>query len=116
MKISTAAILLSLSGASAYSVTRSSLRSLGQKTVKVSSPSRSVEPQMKMEDFGLFGGTGIGFDDLWGGEQCISEVGLENRLNQDGLRYKMNRTPEEEVDGWTSFQRSQSTFLSSEKP
>lgn len=46
-------------------------------------------------DFGLFGGTGIGFDDLWGGEECISEVGLENRLNKDGLRYKMNRTDKE---------------------
>ncbi|CAJ1965673.1 unnamed protein product [Cylindrotheca closterium] len=99
MKISTAAILLSLYGASAYSVTRSSLRSLGQKTVKASSPSRSVDPQMKMEDFGFFTNSGIGFDDLWGGEECISEVGLENRLNKDGLRYKMNRTPEEEVDG-----------------
>ena len=49
MKISTAAILLSLSGASAYSVTRSSLRTLGQKTVKVNTPTRTVEPQMKME-------------------------------------------------------------------
>jgi len=50
---------------------------------------------MKMEDFGLFGGSGIGFDDLWGGEECISEVGLEKRLNKDGLRYKMNRTDKE---------------------
>ena len=46
-------------------------------------------------DFGLFSGTGIGFDDLWNGEQCISEVGLENRLNQDGLRYRLNRTQKE---------------------
>ena len=52
MKLSTAVVVLSLSGASAYSVTRSSLRSLGQKTVSVKSPSRSVEPQMKMEGKG----------------------------------------------------------------
>jgi len=95
MKLSTTAIILSLSGASALSVTRSSLRSLGQKTVKVNGPSRKVEPQMKMEDFGLLGGSGIGFDDLWGGEECISEAGLERRLNKDGLRFKMNRTQKE---------------------
>ena len=46
-------------------------------------------------DFGFFSNTGIGFDDLWGGEECISEVGLEKRLNKDGLRYKMNRTDKE---------------------
>jgi len=50
---------------------------------------------MKMEDFGLFKGTGIGFDDLWDGEEVISEVGLENNLNAAGLRYRLNRTPEE---------------------
>jgi hypothetical protein len=43
----------------------------------------------------LFKGTGIGFDDLWGGELCISEVGLEKRLNEDGLRYRLNRTVKE---------------------
>eukprot|EP00980_Cylindrotheca_fusiformis_P012684 scaffold3103_cov136-Cylindrotheca_fusiformis.AAC.22 len=95
MKLSAAVIVLSLSGASAYSVTRSSLRSLGQKTVKANSPSRSVEPQMKMEDFGFFRGTNFGFDDIWGGQECISEVALEKRLNKDGLRYKMNRTDKE---------------------
>lgn len=47
-------------------------------------------------DFGFFEG---GFEDIWLGEPCISEVGLEKTLNRDGLRYKMNRTPEEEVDG-----------------
>jgi hypothetical protein len=46
-------------------------------------------------DFGLFKGTGIGFDDLWEGNQVISEVGLENTLNKDGLRYRMNRTKKE---------------------
>ena len=46
-------------------------------------------------DFGLLGGSGLGFDDLWDGEECISERGLERRLNKDGLRFKMNRTPKE---------------------
>ena len=46
-------------------------------------------------DFGLFSGTKYGFDDLWGDAECISEVGLEKRLNKDGLRYKMNRTDKE---------------------
>jgi hypothetical protein len=46
-------------------------------------------------DFGLFSGSKIGFDDLWGGQECISEVGLEKRLNQDGLRYRLNRTEKE---------------------
>lgn len=46
-------------------------------------------------DFGFLKGTGIGFDDLWGGEEVISEAALERRLNKDGLRFRMNRTPEE---------------------
>jgi hypothetical protein len=46
-------------------------------------------------DFGLFTGTKIGFDDLWGGEEVICETALEARLNKDGLRFRMNRTPEE---------------------
>jgi len=50
---------------------------------------------MKMEDFGFLKGSGLGFEDLWGDNEAISEVGLENRLNKDGLRFKMNRTPEE---------------------
>jgi hypothetical protein len=50
---------------------------------------------MKMEDFGFMKGSGLGFEDLWGDNEAISEVGLERRLNQDGLRFKMNRTPEE---------------------
>jgi len=50
---------------------------------------------MKMEDFGLLKNSGIGFEDLWGGEEVISEAALEKRLNKDGLRFRMNRTPEE---------------------
>jgi len=86
---------LAVSGASAYSVNRSTIRSLGQKSLGSSSGGRRVGASMRMEDFGLFKGTGIGFDDLWGGNEAISEVGLEKRLNKDGLRFKMNRTPEE---------------------
>jgi len=48
-----------------------------------------------MEDFGLFKGTKLGFDDNWQGDASISEVGLEKVLNKDGLRYKMNRTAKE---------------------
>lgn len=50
---------------------------------------------MKMEDFGFFKGTGIGFDDLWEGNEVISEAALEKRLNKDGLRYRLNKTQKE---------------------
>merc|ERR1712087_222310 len=91
-----ATVLLAIAGADAYSQpTRGSLRQLGQKTVSMNGPSRNVGASMKMEDFGLLDKSGIGFDDLWDYNECISEVGLEKRLNADGLRYKMNRTPEE---------------------
>lgn len=40
-------------------------------------------------------GTKLGFGDLWDGEECISETALERRLNQDGLRFRMNRTEKE---------------------
>lgn len=46
-------------------------------------------------DFGFLKGTGIGFGDLWDGEPVISEAALEKELNKDGLRFRMNRTPEE---------------------
>jgi len=51
MKVSSAAVVLALaSGASAYQQpTRSTLRSLGQKSVSVSGPSRNVGSSMKME-------------------------------------------------------------------
>jgi len=50
---------------------------------------------LRLSDFGIFKGSGIGFDDLWEGNEVISEVGLENRLNQDGLRYRLNKTKSE---------------------
>jgi len=95
MKLSSA-ILLSVSGVAAYQQpSRSSIRSLGQKTVSVQGPARINGNTMKMEDFGLLEGTGIGFEDLWGGEEVICETALEKRLNKDGLRFRMNRNPEE---------------------
>ncbi len=97
MKCSAAAIVLAASGASAYSVNRSTIRQLGQKNVAAQS-TRRVGSSMKMEDFGLFKNTGIGFEDIWDGQEVISEVGLENRLNQDGLRYRLNRTQKEAAE------------------
>lgn len=94
MKCSAAAIVLAASGASAYSVNRSTIRQLGQKNVAAQS-TRRVGSSMKMEDFGLLKKTGIGFEDIWDGQEVISEVGLENRLNEDGLRYRLNRTQKE---------------------
>lgn len=88
-------------GASAYTVNRSTIRSLGQKNVGSTAPrSRARSNEMKMEDFGFLKGTLYSFDDTWVGDgaECISEVGLENALNKDGLRYKMNKTPEEAAD------------------
>merc|ERR1719384_1652470 len=90
-----ACALLSAGCVSGYSVpTRSSLRSLGTKTIPTSS-SRKVGASMKMEDFGLFKGTALGFDDIWGGNEVISEVGVENKLNAAGLRYRLNKTKKE---------------------
>jgi len=91
---------LSSSGTSALSTAPGkSLRNLGQKSMPSCSGSRrTVGASLKMEDFGLLTGSGGGFDDLWGGEECISEVGLAGRLNKDGLRYKMNRTAKEEEE------------------
>lgn len=96
MKLSTGAILLSLGGAAAWSQpSRSSIRNLGQKTIVTKGPSRVNGNTMKMEDFGFLKGSGIGFEDLWGGEEVISEAALEKRLNKDGLRFRMNRTAKE---------------------
>ncbi|CAB9497828.1 expressed unknown protein [Seminavis robusta] len=100
MKLSAVAALLALSGASAYTTpSRASLRSMGQKSVGVSSgPQRNAGSTLKMEDFGLFKGTKLSFDDAWAGEVVISESALESKLNEDGLRFRMNRTPEEAAE------------------
>ena len=50
MKLSSAVVVLSLtSSASAYSVSRSSIRNLGQKSVQATGPQRSNGSTMKME-------------------------------------------------------------------
>jgi len=96
MKLSLCAIAIALSGVSAYQQpNRSSLRQLGLKSVKINGPSRNVGASMKMEDFGFLKGTNIGFDDIWGTNEVISEVGIEKRLNKDGLRYRLSRTEKE---------------------
>ena len=95
MKISVAVSLATLGSASAYSVNRSTIRSLGQKNVSQNVPRRNVGKSITMEDFGFLKGTSYSFDDTWTGSECISEVGLENALNKDGLRYKMNKTKQE---------------------
>jgi hypothetical protein len=46
-------------------------------------------------DFGFLKNSGIGFGDLWDNNEVISEVALEKRLNEDGLRYRLNRTNKE---------------------
>ena len=50
---------------------------------------------LRMEDFGILKNTGIGFEDLWGNNQVISERALEKELNKEDLRYRMNRTEKE---------------------
>ena len=63
MKLSSAVVVLSLTGtASAYSVSRSSIRNLGQKSVQATGPARSNGSTMKMEGtslFGLMGALGV---------------------------------------------------------
>ncbi|KAL7536279.1 hypothetical protein ACHAXR_007045 [Thalassiosira sp. AJA248-18] len=100
MKISAALVLAAAGSASAYSVNRSTLRSLGQKSVGNTARAQVRSNDIKMEDFGLLKGTVWSFGETWTGEgsQCISEVGLENELNKNGLRYKMNKTPEEAAE------------------
>jgi len=89
--------------ASAYSVpNRSTLRSMGTKSIPTSS-SRRVGASMKMEDFGFLKNTGIGFGDLWDGNEVISEVAIEKKLNEDGLRYRLNRTNQEADEVGTMY-------------
>mmetsp|Transcript_21770 Transcript_21770/g.31257 ORF Transcript_21770/g.31257 Transcript_21770/m.31257 type:complete len:251 (+) Transcript_21770:71-823(+) len=97
MKYTAIIALLAASEVAAYSIpTRRDIRTLGQRSVVSNNgPAKKVGSSLKMEDFGLFKNSGIGFEDLWDGNEVISEVGLEKRLNQDGLRYRLNRTEKE---------------------
>jgi len=56
-----------------------------------------------MEDFGFLKNTGIGFGDIWDGNEVISEVGIENSLNKEGLRYRLNRTKQEAEEVGTMY-------------
>jgi len=99
MKVSAVAFALIVGGASAYqgsfTASRNVIRSTTQRRSLESNGPRKVGASLKMEDFGLFTNTGLGFDDLWEGNPAISEVGLENNLNKEGLRYRLNRTVKE---------------------
>jgi len=96
MKLSAVVLALVAASASGYSVSRSSLRSMGQKSINTASTSRrTVGSSLKMEDFGFFKGEKFSFDDEWEGCEVISETALERRLNKDGLRFRMNRTEKE---------------------
>jgi hypothetical protein len=99
MKVSAVACALIVGGASAYqgsfTASRNVIRSTTQRSNLESNGPRKVGASLKMEDFGLFTNTGLGFDDLWEGNPAISEVGLENNLNKEGLRYRLNRTVKE---------------------
>jgi hypothetical protein len=88
-------ILSLASGYSSFVNKQSSISTLGQNKFVTRTARRNVGASIKMEDFGLFKGSGIGFDDLWEGNNVISEVGLENALNKEGLRYRLNRTKKE---------------------
>eukprot|EP00588_Corethron_pennatum_P010207 CAMPEP_0194274558 /NCGR_PEP_ID=MMETSP0169-20130528/7605_1 /TAXON_ID=218684 /ORGANISM="Corethron pennatum, Strain L29A3" /LENGTH=247 /DNA_ID=CAMNT_0039017785 /DNA_START=59 /DNA_END=802 /DNA_ORIENTATION=+ len=94
MKLSFVVFLAAAAVGNGYSMSRSDLRTLGSKSVQYSS-ARRVGASIKMEDFGLFKGTKLGFDDIWGGEAVISEAQTEKELNKVGLRYRMNRTVQE---------------------
>jgi len=104
VKVTTAACaLLTVGSVSAYSVpNRASLRSMGSKSIPTTS-SRRVGASMKMEDFGLLKNSGIGFGDLWDGNEVISEVGIEKSLNKEGLRYRLNRTEKEAAEVGTMY-------------
>lgn len=98
VKVSCLAFVLAIGGASAYSSfvpNRSVIRTVGKSNNFATTSRRRVGASIKMEDFGLFKGTSLDYSALWGDNEVISEVGIENRLNEDGLRYRLNRTQKE---------------------
>ncbi|KAL7581224.1 hypothetical protein ACA910_006005 [Epithemia clementina (nom. ined.)] len=79
MKFTSIIVALAAIGtASAYSIpNRSTLRQLGQKSVKatpVQQRPATISSSLKMEDFGLFKGTKIGFDDVWEGPPKVADI------------------------------------------
>mmetsp|Transcript_44853 Transcript_44853/g.122704 ORF Transcript_44853/g.122704 Transcript_44853/m.122704 type:complete len:315 (+) Transcript_44853:363-1307(+) len=96
----TLAVALLAGSATAY--TSSSFA--GSRAALASGRAAAGRSALRMEDFGFLKGSGIGFDDLWEGQAVISERALENELNAQGLRYKMNKTAKEaEVCGPLGF-------------
>ena len=93
MKISAVAVALAFLVGSASAYTHTSF--MGSRSALSSGRAAAGRASMRMEDFGFLKGTGIGFEDLWAGDPTISEAKLEQVLNKDGLRYKMNKTAKE---------------------
>jgi len=84
-------LALLLGVASAYTHTSF----MGARSALSSGRAAAGRSNLRMEDFGILKNSGIGFDDLWEGQPVISEAKLEQVLNKDGLRYKMNKTAKE---------------------
>lgn len=87
--------LASLAAVSGFTSHSHSFTPLSISKTPPSSSSVVVTPTTLFEDFGFFKGTSIGFEDIWGDNPVISEVGIENEQNANGLRYKMNKTAKE---------------------
>jgi len=71
-----------------------------------SAPRRTPTATLKMEDFGLLKGTPFDFGREWTKdgmteqqkgsiEECMSEATMEKYMNDNGLRFKMNKTAKE---------------------
>lgn len=86
-------LALALLAGDVYGYTPTSF--MGSRAALSSGRAAAGRSTLRMEDFGLLKGTGIGFEDLWAGKSVISEVALERDLNEQGLRFKMNRTAKE---------------------
>lgn len=99
MKVSGLAFVAFAGSASAYSsftATRSPLNNIG-KSNAFNTQSRKVGASIKMEDFGLFRGSkSLDYSGTWEDTDCISEAKMAKLFSDQGLRYKMSKTEEEE--------------------
>eukprot|EP00616_Rhizochromulina_sp_CCMP1243_P010158 CAMPEP_0118968862 /NCGR_PEP_ID=MMETSP1173-20130426/6030_1 /TAXON_ID=1034831 /ORGANISM="Rhizochromulina marina cf, Strain CCMP1243" /LENGTH=221 /DNA_ID=CAMNT_0006918037 /DNA_START=34 /DNA_END=699 /DNA_ORIENTATION=- len=96
MALSRVLVVLALLACEAGAYTPSAF--MGSRSAIRSGRIAAGRASLRMEDFGILKGSGIGFDDLWAGNPLISEAATEKALNEQGLRYKMNRTPEEQAE------------------
>jgi len=55
----------------------------------------AMKTKLVMEDFGIMKGSQYGFDAIWAGNPLISEVATERVLNDQNLRFRMDRTQKE---------------------